>query len=191
MCKFKFLNLWRLSEVNDGNRQYILITMFNSGEMNLRTSLLGFARMLVLPLGGVMITLKFILAIFISLAVASCATVRKQDLDAWVGIPVEALDTHSFFITVPVYRSVTSSGIEIRNYANGKDVARCFSNASGSSTGKYVNANAFTTCSSNRIVCNNIFYIRDGVVLEYAPTGRCYTDETVQPQSRYLQLNKK
>ena len=191
LCKFKFLNLWRLSEVNDGNRQYILITMFNSGEMNLRTSLLGLARMLVLPLGGVMITLKFILAIFISLAVASCATVRKQDLDAWVGIPVEALDTHSFFITVPVYRSVTSSGIEIRNYANGKDVARCFSNASGSSTGKYVNANAFTTCSSNRIVCNNIFYIRDGVVLEYAPTGRCYTDETVQPQSRYLQLNKK
>ena len=54
--------------------------------------------------------------------------------------------------------------------------------------GKYVNANAFTTCSSNRIVCNNIFYIRDGIVLEYAPTGRCYTDETVRPQSETVVL---
>ena len=135
--------------------------------------------------------LKVILLITLALTVAACATVRKQDLDAWVGIPVEALDTHSFFITVPMYRSVTLGGIEIRNYANGADVAQCFSNASGSSTGKYVNANAFTTCSSNRIVCNNIFYIKSGVVIEYAPIGRCYTDETVQPQPRYLQLNKK
>ncbi len=135
--------------------------------------------------------LKFTFAFAVALAVTACATVRKHDLDAWIGIPVEALDTHSLFITVPMYRSVTSSGIEVRNYANGRDIAQCFSNASGSRTGKYVNANAFITCSSNRIVCNNIFYIKDGVVIEYAPTGRCYTDETVQPQPRYMQLNKK
>lgn len=135
--------------------------------------------------------LKTAFAVAIALTVAACATVRKQDLDAWVGIPVEALDTHSFFITVPMYRSVTSSGIEIRNYANGADVAQCFSNANANKTGNYVNANAFTTCSSGRVVCNNIFYIKEGVVIEYAPTGRCYTDETVQPQPRYLRLNKK
>ena len=135
--------------------------------------------------------LKITFTLAIALTVTACATVRKQDLDAWVGIPVEALDTHSLFITVPMYRSVTSSGIEIRNYANGGDVAQCFSNAGASKTGKYVNANSFTTCSSNRVVCNNIFYIKDGVVIEYAPTGSCYTDETVQPQPRYLRLNKK
>ena len=123
-------------------------------------------------------------------AMSGCATVRKQDLDAWVGVPVEALDTHSLFLTVPMYRSVTSSGIEIRNYANGADVAQCFSNASANKSGKYVNANAFTTCSSGRVVCNNIFYIKDGVVIEYAPTGSCYTDESVQPQARYFQLRK-
>lgn len=123
--------------------------------------------------------LKIAFVVAIAVTVTACATVRKQDLDAWVGIPVEALDTHSLFITVPMYRSITSSGIEIRNYANGADVAQCFSNASGSKTGKYVNANAFTTCSSGRVVCNNIFYIKDGVVIEYAPTGSCYTDETV------------
>lgn len=118
------------------------------------------------------------------------AGVRQQDLDAWVGVPVEALDTHSIFITIPMYKSFTESGIEIRNYANGRDVAQCFANANANSKGRSVNANAFSTCSSNRIVCNNLFYIRDGIVLEYAPTGRCYTDETAQPQARYLKLKR-
>ena len=118
----------------------------------------------------------------------ACATVRQQDLDAWIGMPVEALDTHSLFITVPMYRTVTASGIEIRNYANGRDVANCFGTAGATNTGNFVYANAFTTCSSGRIVCNNIFYIKDGKVIEYAPTGRCFTDERVQPQARYLRL---
>ena len=136
-----------------------------------------------------MVRMAVTLAFLVSLA--SCATVRQvrqQDLDAWVAMPAEALDTHSFFITVPMYRTVTASGIEIRNYANGYDVASCFGNAGANRVGGYVNANAFTTCSSGRIVCNNIFYIKDGKVIEYAPTGRCYTDETVQPQGRYLRL---
>jgi hypothetical protein len=41
------------------------------------------------------------------------------------------------------------------------------------------------------VVCNNIFYIKDGKVVEYAPTGNCYTDETVRPQARYLQFRNK
>ena len=108
----------------------------------------------------------------------ACAHVRQKDLDAWVGVPVEALDTHSFFITVTMYRTITESGIEIRNYSNGRDIAQCFG------SGK-----AFFTCSSGRIVCNNIFYIKNGTVIEYAPTGRCYTNEMVQPQKRYKALS--
>ena len=134
--------------------------------------------------------LQITLTLAVAAALVACATVRKQDLDAWVGVPVEALDTHSFFITVPMYRTVTASGIEIRNYANGADVAQCFGTAGANRSGNFVNANAFTTCSSGRIVCNNIFYIKDGVVIEYVPTGRCYTDETVQPEPRYLRLKK-
>lgn len=126
-----------------------------------------------------------------ALALTGCAglMVRPQDLDAWVGVPVEALDTHSFFITVPLIRTRTESGIEIRNYANGIDVSRCSGTANAYNAGSWVNANAFSTCSSGRIVCNNIFYIRDGKVLEYAPTGRCFTDSTVQPQARYRRLS--
>lgn len=121
--------------------------------------------------------------------VAGCATVRQQDLDAWVGVPVEALDTHSFFITVPMNRSITSTGIEVRNYSNGKSVSNCFTNASAGKYGNKASGSAFTTCSSDDIVCNNIFYIKDGKVIEYAPTGRCMTDERVQPEARYKSLS--
>jgi hypothetical protein len=126
--------------------------------------------------------------IAVVIVITGCATVRQQDLDAWVGVPVEALDTHSFFITVPMYRTRTESGIEIRNYANSRDITQCFGNAGANAYGNYVTANAFSTCSSGRIVCNNIFYIKDGKIIEYAPTGRCYTDATVQPQARYERM---
>lgn len=132
--------------------------------------------------------LKVIVIVSLVAFITACATVRQQDLDAWVGMPVEALDTHSIFITMPMYRTVTGSGIEIRNYTNGKNVANCFGTAGASRTGAFVNANAFTTCSSGRIVCNNIFYIKNEKVLEYAPTGRCFTDKRAQPQARYLRL---
>lgn len=121
-------------------------------------------------------------------AVAGCATVRQEDLDAWVGAPVEALDTHSFFVTIPMIRTHTESGIEIRNYANGRDVAQCLGNATAYGNGGFVNANAFSTCSNNRIVCNNLFYIKDGKVVEYAPTGRCKTAAFLQPEDRYRRL---
>ncbi len=132
-------------------------------------------------------SLKLTILLVVAFLMTACATVRKQDLDAWIGIPVEALDTHSVFLTMPVYKSTTSSGVEVRNYTNSEDVARCFSSAGGRNGGKHDHS-VFTTCSTSRIVCNNIFYIKDGVVLEYAPTGNCYTDATVQPQTRFLRL---
>lgn len=131
-------------------------------------------------------------AVFVSVVLAGCALmgVRKVDLDAWVGVPVEALDTHSLFLTVPMVRTVTSSGIEIRNYMNGETVASCSTSGSGTTSGGYVNSSAFAVCSSNKVVCNNLFYIKDGKVLEYAPTGSCYTNETVQPQARWKRLQQ-
>jgi len=120
--------------------------------------------------------------------IVGCATVRQQDLDSWVEMPVKALDTHSYFRTVRMYRTVTGSGIEIRNYVDGResDVAHCWRNSGGGKSGRYVSK--FTTCSDRRIVCNNIFYIKDGKVIEYAPAGRCVTNGRVQPQARHLRL---
>jgi len=126
-----------------------------------------------------------------ALLISGCAGVRQQDLDAWVNMPVEALDTHSFFITVPVYKTYTSSGIEVRNYANGEDIARCFGTVTGAGSKTVISASQFSACTSNRIVCNNIFYIKDGRVLEYVPTGQCMTDDSVKPERRYESLMKK
>jgi hypothetical protein len=143
------------------------------------------------------------------LAVAGCASppiVRQEDLSAWVGIPVVALDTHSIFITFPVIRTVTDNGLEIRNYVNKQGISQCFANtnAFGSSTTRAqanqrvgatsayslqantissVNFSTFQNCSNQIVGCDNIFYIRDGKVLEYRPTGKCYTNGSVQPQA--------
>lgn len=117
-------------------------------------------------------------------------TVRQQDLDAWRGVPVLALDTHSLFLTVPMVRTVTQNGIEIRNYVNKIGVSQCFNPAFGmgqaSATGQtvvgYSQYTSFQTCSARLVGCDNIFYIRDGRIIEYRPEGRCFTDERVQPQ---------
>ncbi len=131
-----------------------------------------------------------ILTTLVTASLVGCATVRKQDLDTWVGVPVEALDTHSFFITLPMIRTVTEGGIEIRNYPNKRQVGQCFG-VGGVTANTYVtlaNYNTFTTCASGLVGCDNIFYIKNGMVVEYAPTGRCYTNATVQPQARYQRL---
>jgi hypothetical protein len=129
------------------------------------------------------------IAILVS-SLAGCAMVRQSDLDAWVGMPVEALDTQSFFITLPMSKRVTPSGIEIRNYANTVVVQDCDDSGYGtvSKNGKTINTYGSTACVSSKAGCNNIFYIKDGKVLEYAPTGQCMTDDRVRPQRRYLDM---
>jgi hypothetical protein len=121
--------------------------------------------------------------IFLALGCATAPTVRQPDLNAWAGVSVETLGTHAFFMTVPMFRTITDSGTEIRNYAYGYDFQECFSKAGANKIGDFVEEDAFITCSSSRIVCNNIFYIKEGTVLEYAPTGRCDTDKKVQPHA--------
>jgi hypothetical protein len=59
----------------------------------------------------------------ISAILAACGGlfVRQQGSDAWVGVPVKALDTHSLMNS-----TVTPGGIEIGNYASGADIASFF-----------------------------------------------------------------
>jgi len=129
------------------------------------------------------------LAVGLSLLASACAdpVVRQQDLDVWVGMPVAALDTQTLFRTLSMIRTITDSGIEIRNYASGRGFASCAGSASAIAVGSYVSADAFANCTSGWVGCNNIFQIKDGKVLEYAPTGRCYTNESVWPKNRDMQ----
>lgn len=133
--------------------------------------------------------------IFLALALSACATVRQQDLDAWVGVPVEALDTHSFFLTLPSIKTITDSGIEIRVYPNKQAISNCgnFGTGTINSNGymAFGNFQNFRACSSNLVGCDNIFYIKDRKVLEYKPVGRCYTDDRVRPEPNFERFLKK
>lgn len=125
----------------------------------------------------------------VGVLVSGCATVRPSDLDAWVGMPAVALDTHPVFATMPMYRTQTPDGVEIRNYLNSKTVEQCFSNA-GIRHGdrRYVKHSTFVSCSENRLACANMFYLQGDRVTRYAPMGDCYTDDSVRPQPGYRAL---
>ena len=125
----------------------------------------------------------------LSLLILGCTGmgVRQSDLDAWAGVPVVALDTQSFFLTLPMVKTITDTGVEIRDYVNKRNVSRCIQSSFGnatmpSNTIAYANFNQFQQCSSSVRGCDNIFYIRDGKVIEYRPTGYCKTNDIVRPQ---------
>ena len=124
-------------------------------------------------------------------ALAGCSTghtnptVRQQDLDAWVGVPVQALTNHPLFSTMPIYLS-QEGAVEVRNYSNSKETEQCFTQEGHlHGDGKHASRDVFVSCSTNRITCNNIFYIENGKVTRYAPAGNCFTDERVWPQPPY------
>ena len=131
---------------------------------------------------------KIIFLITLAMFIHGCAgkVVRQEDLDSWVGVSVEELDTHSLFLTLPVAKTITDSGVEVRVYSNKQNISSCFD--TGNLDGKaYSNDATFTAiqnCSSRIVGCDNIFYIKDKMVVEYKPVGQCYTDETVQPERK-------
>lgn len=123
------------------------------------------------------------------LSLLGCATVRQVDLDAWVGQPVVALETHPIFVSMPVVKTVASDGTEIWNYVNGASVGQC--SGGGTIWGakvSYATYSQFASCMQRLAACNNIFYVRESRVVRYTPVGtgggRCFTDERVQPQFR-------
>jgi clan AA aspartic protease (TIGR02281 family) len=112
--------------------------------------------------------------------------VRQEDLQSWVGRPASDLDNQPFWATIPSVRTRTSDGTEIRNYVNGPNVASC--SGGGTVFAEYVDIatyRQFSNCMQSFAACNNVFYIRSGVVTQYSPIGtggtRCYTDERTRP----------
>ena len=125
--------------------------------------------------------LTFIIIIF---AFMSGCTVRDEDLRSWVGVPVEQLDTHSLFLTMPLTKTHSASGVEIRVYANKVNINSCLGTGKINKNG-YRNSTSFNTfqnCNSTLSGCDNIFYIKDSKVVQYKPVGSCYTNKTLQPE---------
>lgn len=138
-----------------------------------------------------------IVVIFAIVLCSGCATVHQSDLDAWVNVPVVALDTHSFFVTLPMVKTITDTGVEIRVYSNKVGISTCggsgfkTTNSPISSAMSYANFTAFQTCSSRLAGCDGVFYIKDGRVIEAKPVGRCYTNEATRPERGYERFMSK
>jgi len=128
---------------------------------------------------------KIISLITFALFLNGCAsmTVRQEDINAWVGVSVERLDTHSLFLTLPVAKTITDSGVEVRVYSNKQNFSSCFDsgNIDGKTYSNDASFSAIQNCSSQLRGCDNIFYIKDKKVLEYKPVGLC---EIVQPERK-------
>jgi hypothetical protein len=132
---------------------------------------------------------KLLFVICVALILVGCAAVHQEDLQSWEGAPVSALDTHPVFLTMQVVRTVTADGTEIRNYVNGRNIASCSGGGSVfRGTVSSAAYNEFNTCMQAFAACNNIFYIKGGVVTAYTPIGtkgmRCYTNEALRPGFR-------
>lgn len=120
---------------------------------------------------------------------SGCATVHQEDLDAWKGAPVAALETHPVFMTMPVVRSVASDGTEIRRYVNGRNISSCSGGgAVFKGTIDMATYDTFSNCMQTFAACNNVFYIKGGYVQQYTAIGaggmRCYTDASARPGFR-------
>ena len=133
--------------------------------------------------------MKLINALVLSISLlitCGCMSVRQEDLDAWVGQPVIALEMHPIFLTLPVIKTTTSDGTEIWNYVNRMNISedRSFGYLNAGMV-DFATYNEFTTRTQRFAACHNIFYIKAGVVLRYTPVGtggaRCYTKAQLQP----------
>ena len=118
---------------------------------------------------------------FLLLASFASILVDEDVVNSWKNVTVEELDTHSFFITVPMIRSNTNPGIEVRNYRNYRTSNQC----NVSKNGGYTSYNVFANCTQTESGCNNIFYIKNDVVIEYRLVGNCYTVQSLRPEYRF------
>lgn len=129
----------------------------------------------------------------VALLLSACATVREEDTAAWRGQPVSALEKHPVFVTMSLVRTQASDGTEIWNFVNSRNVRACsgFMGGYGQGTAAYGQLtsfsayNGFMGCMQNVMACNNVFFVRNGVVQRYTPIGtggaRCYTDDRKKP----------
>jgi len=129
---------------------------------------------------------KIILSFIAASIFTGCQTVRKADLDAWVGQPVIALETHPIFLTIPVVKTQASDGTKIWNYVNGANLGQCSGNGNiYTGTVDYAAYSKFSSCVQRFSACNNIFFIKNDRVVKYTPIGtggaRCYTTKESQP----------
>ena len=122
--------------------------------------------------------MRYITTLLILAFLWGCATSRQTISESWNGVPVEALDTHSYWVTIPMKKVFKADGTEMRFYIDSGNFTYC-------SGGRHS-----YSCLSEKVTCNNIFYIKNGIVQKYEPAGRCYRKEVQLPEGEYRKQPK-
>ena len=119
-----------------------------------------------------------ILVLLILASLWGCATSKQTISEAWSGVPVEALDIHSYWVTIPMKRVFRTDGREMRFYID-----------SGSFT--YCSGGRFSySCLSEKVTCNHIFEQCRFQYEKYEPAGRCYRKEVHLPEGEFRKRAK-
>jgi hypothetical protein len=119
--------------------------------------------------------MRYIFVLQILILFLGCSTTSKQTIsESWKGLPTVALDTHSYWVTIPMKRVFTADGTEMRFYIDSGNFTYCSGGRRSYS------------CLSELVTCNNIFYIKNGFVQKYEPAGSCYTKEVQLPEGNFL-----
>lgn len=122
--------------------------------------------------------MKTIFALLLLTSFLGCATSKQTISEAWNGVPVEGLDIHSYWVTIPMKRVFRTDGREMRFYIDSGNFTYC-------SGGRFS-----YSCLSENVTCNHIFHIENGVVQKYEPAGRCYRKEAHLPEGEFRKRAK-
>ncbi len=126
-------------------------------------------------------------ALIVVLFLCGCATTANEDLNAWIGQPVSELDNHPVFMIFPVVRTTAADGTEIRDYVNGHNFEGCFAGGTEELADQvdFATYTRFTSCMQTFPACQNIFYIKNGIVERVSATStggaRCDPNVSLRP----------
>ena len=125
-------------------------------------------------------------ALIVLVFLCGCTTTANEDLNAWIGQPVSELDKHPVFLIFPVLRTTAADGTEIRDYVNGHNFEACFAGRTEfPDPVDFATYTSFTNCIQKFPACQNIFYIKDGLVERVSATStggaRCDPNESLRP----------
>lgn len=125
----------------------------------------------------------------VSLLACRGQQVRQADLDAWRGVNVAVLERHPVFASMALEKRPLTDGGELWIYSSCATSGGGCTPVSRYDYKSHTFVNAGEVCSGPETVCcsNQFLVSATGVVDEYRPVGKCFTDETLRPVTRAAQ----
>jgi hypothetical protein len=116
-------------------------------------------------------TMGYVLLLQFYILLWGCSIISNQTISkSWSGLPVEALVYIVIGVTIPMKKVLKADEMEMRFYIDSGNFTYC-------SGGRYV-----CSCLSEKLTCNNIFYIKNSTIQKYEPAGSGYQKEAQLPE---------